>query len=109
MLEHVKQRVHELRQAQPGERFQQYYRQRQGKRSRRLVRLLLVTAGLASALLGLVMLFTPGPGVVFLLAGGAILAEESLWVACAIDWTELRVRALWQKLRLLVKKDRAAS
>jgi hypothetical protein len=107
MFEHVRQRVHELRQAQPGQRFQQYYRQRQVKRSHRVLRLLLMTVGLVCVLIGFLMLVTPGPGVVFLLAGGAFLAEESLWVARAFDGTELRMRAVWQKLRPALKKDRA--
>ncbi len=43
---------------------------------------------------GLFFLPAPGPGFLILFAGAALLAEESLTAARALDWTEVRLRRL---------------
>jgi hypothetical protein len=77
----------------PGERFQRLYRRRQqeSERGGRVLHYLLVV-GLVAA--GIVLMFIPGPAVVLFGLAGALLAEDSLGIAKALDWTELRGRAL---------------
>lgn len=48
---------------------------------------------------GLVFLAIPGPGLVVLGAGFALVARESLWVARMLDRLELAVRPLFLRLR----------
>lgn len=55
--------------------------------------------GLALVLAGLVMLFTPGPGLLTLALGMACIAQESLPFARKCDTTELRLRAAWARWR----------
>jgi hypothetical protein len=43
---------------------------------------------------GVVLMFIPGPAVVMYALAGALLAEDSLPVARALDWTEVRIRHL---------------
>ena len=83
-----------LRRDPPGERFQRHYRRRHEQERGRLIRLRVV--GLASVLIGVgvVLLFVPGPGTVLIGLGAALVAEESLAVARALDWTELKLRRL---------------
>jgi len=109
MLQDLKRRAHELRKAKPGERFEQFYRQGHRRNGSAPRRPLVLGIGLVSALIGVILLFTPGPGLLFLFAGGAILAEESLTVARALDWTELRVRAVARRWRRLFRRDRRAT
>ena len=44
--------------------------------------------------IGVVLLVVPGPGIIFLAAGAALLAEESEVAARLIDRAELSVRKL---------------
>jgi hypothetical protein len=91
-----KQHFRAIQQGKPGKRFQAHYKhEKQARRSStgRLVRLVL---GLALVGVGLVFCVIPGPGLPIVFVGGALLASESLIVARAMDWAELRVRALWR-------------
>jgi hypothetical protein len=83
-----------LKAAAPGERFQKlYWHRRQSGRSS-LMKLGMIALGLLTAVAGLIMLVTPGPGTVALLIGLALLARESTFVARAIDSAELRLGPL---------------
>jgi hypothetical protein len=46
---------------------------------------------------GIFFLPAPGPGTVIVVIGGALVAQESFWAAWALDWAELRLRALYQR------------
>jgi hypothetical protein len=52
----------------------------------------LIGLGLVVLLAGLFFLPAPGPGIVIVALGLAILAEQSLIAARMIDWSELRAR-----------------
>jgi hypothetical protein len=41
----------------------------------------------------------PGPGTVFLVLGAALMAEQSRWIARALDRAELLLRAALRRLR----------
>jgi len=87
--------------SRPGRRFQERYHRHRAALSRRspLLRVLLLVCGMASTALGLIMLVTPGPGVLFLAIGAGLIGNESLLAARFFDWLELRVRALIEGFR----------
>lgn len=80
-----------LRRQTPGERFQAFYQSRQERRQGSAV-----TAVVAFALLlvGAVMLVIPGPGLLVMALGFALLASQSQGLARRLDGLELRLRRL---------------
>jgi hypothetical protein len=96
----------------PGQRFRDRYRANKNRRGRfrlvgRLVRLLLA---LAATAVGVVLMFIPGPAVVFFFIAGTLLASDSLAIAKLLDRVEVRVRKIctwamrhWRKLPLAGK------
>lgn len=81
----------------PGHRFQDRYHAHQRDRAehglgRRLLRLILA---LVAAAVGVVLVFIPGPAIVFFFLAGALLAVDWLWMARTLDWTEVRLRKLF--------------
>jgi uncharacterized protein (TIGR02611 family) len=77
--------------AAPGERFAQLYHRRESRQSF-ITRSTFLLVGLIIMALGLVLMPAPGPGMVVLLFGAAIAAQESLRIARLMDWTEVRAR-----------------
>src|SRR5690242_11317242 len=98
----LRRRWHELRNGQPGQRFRIRYQQarRSYTRPRRLLKC--CVGGVLFAV-GVVLLVVPGPGLLFVALGGALLAEESYDVARTLDRAELRIRQLaadsWRSIR----------
>jgi len=99
MVEGLKRRWERLKAGQPGARFQRQYRENRESRKSGLQRWGLVAAGAGLMLVGIIGLFVPGPGTLFIAVGGAVLARESLAVARALDWVEVRGRRLWRRVR----------
>lgn len=96
MVEELRKRWHALRRSQPGRRFQDRYRHAQSRRAERPAATFVArtaTGGIL-ALLGVVMLFTPGPGALLFVVGASIVGAESLTVARRLDHAELLVRRL---------------
>ena len=58
-----------------------------------------IFGGLAIFLAGAAMLVAPGPGILVLGLGAALVAEESLWMAKLLDRAELRIRRAISTLR----------
>jgi hypothetical protein len=54
------------------------------------------------------LVFIPGPAILFFLIAGALLAVQSLGVARALDWSELRGRAAVKAMRRRLGRRRAA-
>lgn len=83
----------------PGERFRNRYHQhhRSGHRglAGMIVRFLL--AGVCTVI-GFILVFIPGPAIVFFLLAGALLATDWLPVAKLLDWGEVRARRIWKRL-----------
>ena len=92
--------------APAGTRFQQGYRERAPGAASLGWRLLRWAAGLAALAAGTVMLFTPGPGLLAMAFGAALLARESLAVARRCDACELWLREAWSRLRRRGPPDR---
>jgi hypothetical protein len=86
----------------PGERFQCVHKRRarknKGASFRRWAWLIL---GILLILAGIFFLAMPGPGMLVLAVGLALVAGESLSVARILDWAELKLRPLylWGKRR----------
>jgi hypothetical protein len=84
----------ELERGKPGKRFQQRYERKNpgGKRSwKKVVTLVL---GFIVFAAGLFFLPAPGPGMIIVALGAGLIAQASLLGARALDWCELRIRAL---------------
>ena len=94
MFENLKKTWHMLRNAEPGKRFQEYNRHHQAGRRSQVSKVLSVVVGVVIVAVGLVALPAPGPGMLVIAIGAAFIARESRVVAKALDWLELRIRAL---------------
>jgi hypothetical protein len=90
-----------LKRSQPGRRFQNKYNSAHRKGANRSAGLQLLRIGLAvvALVIGVVCMFLPAPGILFLAMAGALLAPESRRLAVGLDWTELKLRAgmAWAK------------
>jgi uncharacterized protein (TIGR02611 family) len=64
-----------------------------------LAKTAITVAGSAVALLGVVMLVTPGPGLVVIAAGLAILASEYVWARDLLHKVRERIDAAVRKAR----------
>jgi hypothetical protein len=64
-----------------------------GQRGRRVFRLAVALIAMA---IGAILMFVPGPAIPFFFLAGALLATESLTIARVLDWSEVRLRALWR-------------
>ena len=89
--------LRELLQAKPGRRFTEHYRHhRTGPAWRRPLALI---GGVLLIVLGAFLILTPGPGIVVVFAGAALIATESPQAARALDQLELRLRQAWRRLK----------
>lgn len=107
MIAKLKRQWTALRRARPGHRFEERYEAAQRKENRasffaRVLRFTLATVALA---IGVVLVFIPGPAILFFALSGALLASESRAVARFLDWCEVKIRAVmrwasrvWEKL-----------
>jgi hypothetical protein len=91
----------DLKASPPGERFEERYHRHRRAREERNSAMVLFRAVIAAAvaLLGVLLLFAPGPGLLLLGAGAVVLATESLAVARLLDRMEIRVRRVLRGLR----------
>ena len=85
-----------------GRRFQARYRLRRARKFGLLWRILISGAGVVIMLAGVAMLVLPGPGILALIIGAALVAEESLVVARVLDrldvWVSGKLKA-WRARR----------
>lgn len=97
----VAQQWRAFRRGPPGRRFLGSYErhQRSAKSGHWWGKLLCIGGGLVLFAIGAVFVLIPGPAILFFLLGGGLLARESPNVARALDWCELRTRAVLSWLR----------
>ncbi len=90
-----------LKRSRPGRRFSERYEaSRRGADRATVVQRVLRIVGAAVAIaIGVVLVFIPGPAVLFFAIAGALLASESRGVARALDWSEVKLRAAWSRIR----------
>jgi hypothetical protein len=99
MLHSLMQRWHALTGGSPGRRFEDRYEAARAARlgggwSHRFARALRLTMALLALGVGVVLAVMPGPGILFFLISGSLLAAESRGVARILDRSEVRLRAL---------------
>jgi hypothetical protein len=108
MLAALKRQWRQFKQSPPGKRFQERYERNRKTRAGRSpwVRFLKPIAAILLLAAGIFFCLVPGPGVPLLVIGAGLLADVSRRVAIALDWVDLRLRAL---LRLIRKWWKQAS
>jgi len=73
-----------------------------------MVRIARIGAGLGMVLLGILLLALPGPGVLTIAGGLAILAVDFVWARRLLDWTKSRFRRYFPTNDLSANEDPAA-
>src|SRR5687768_13988243 len=95
MVSGLKRQWGELRKGRPGHRFQERYERNReahsGKSPQQLFQFMLGSILIGA---GLVFCLIPGPGLPLILLGAALVAERSLIMARALDWSEINLRKL---------------
>jgi hypothetical protein len=92
MLGSIERHWQEFAHGKPGRRFEDRYNRQRHHGERPATRIIGFTAGIALSMLGLILLVAPGPGVLLLLVGGGLIAQQSLSVARALDRVEVWLR-----------------
>jgi hypothetical protein len=92
MLKDLKQSWRRFKAGLPGRRFQQQFRQRRRFRSGAARKSLFMAIGILLAAAGIFLLFVPGPGIIILLIGAVLIAQQSSLAARAFDRIEIRLR-----------------
>ncbi|HNR91446.1 MAG TPA: PGPGW domain-containing protein [Dokdonella sp.] len=99
MFPSLKQQWHGFTSRPAGRRFQMRWRA-QRERPRGLLRkLVLIGLGVALLLAGTAMLVLPGPGVLVMIIGAALIGEESLFVARGLDRADVWIARALQRWR----------
>lgn len=98
MFETLKRNARDFAQTRSGTRFQTRFRNRSPKRNRWHV-MFTVAVAIVLIPIGILLLFLPGPGMVFLLFAALLIAGESLLAARALDRADLALTRLWSRLR----------
>lgn len=103
-----RKRWRDLQHGRPGHRFQSRYEQvRQVERRPGVGRRILIIAfAMVLIAIGAVLLVIPGPGILFLLMGGGMLATESRSVARFMDWSEIHGRKMAARVSRRWKRRR---
>jgi len=104
MFARIKATWTRLKRREPGERFQSFYRAQRSKPP--AVRVAYVGIAIVSFAIAVVLMFIPGPAVVFFALSAALLSTQSQWLAAALDRAEVwgrkvvtRLRAWWRHSR----------
>jgi hypothetical protein len=79
----------------PGRRFSALHRVR--RRRNGALKALTIVGGMLLIVLGILLVATPGPGLLAGLLGAGLIASESLFFARLLDCFELRLRALLRR------------
>ena len=94
MFETIKRGWQRFKADPPGQRFQQQFKRRHAVARTLLQKALVVGGGVLLTGVGIFLFFLPGPGVLFVLLGAVLIAQQSVTVARGLDWTEIRLRKL---------------
>jgi len=100
----------ELRRSPTGRRFRRFHQANAAHRSG-WARWLTWLAALLSFVIGVILVFIPGPAVVFFALTCALIATQSHWMARHLDRSEVRGRAVWRRYRAgrQAERERAAA
>ena len=90
MFGHLRSQWRDLRSYSPGERFEKF---REAHRDESVpAKIAYVGLSLVAFAIGVVLVFIPGPAVVFFALSAALTATQSLWAARKLDQAELLLR-----------------
>ena len=95
----LKQDLHEFLDDAPGKRFERRYTRKRRDRVSTAGRFAWLAGGVALVLVGFVFFVIPGPGILFVAAGVACIAQESRRLAQFCDRLEVQVRKLLTRVR----------
>ena len=97
MVSKLKREWREFRRGQPGRRFQERYERKHRTNEKKGVhwRILQIALAIVLLLVGVVLVFIPGPAILFFAIGGSMLATQSLALARLLDWTEVQLRRVY--------------
>jgi len=99
MVERIRREWRVFAAEPPGERFERHHERKVAEERTLLGRFTWLAAGVFFVVAGIVMLFTPGPGLLAIGFGVTCFAQESRGVARFCDRLELRIRAAWVRWR----------
>ena len=112
MFKEWKRQWHAFSDSPPGSRFAERYERSRRARAGQPIFLRLLKPLLALVLLaaGVVLCVIPGPGIPLLVIGAGLLADESRFLARALDGTEVRLRKVirqawrwWSHAHIIVR------
>ena len=95
MLNELKKHWTAFRDAKPGKRFEKLHE----ARSDSPPPIVFYAAGAVLLAGGVVLLFIPGPGLLLMAFGAALIARQSLWLAKRLDRLELLLEGFARKAR----------
>jgi hypothetical protein len=95
MLDELKKHWRVFRDAKPGKRFEKLH----DARSDSPPPIVFYAAGAVLLAVGVVLLFIPGPGLLLIAFGGALIARQSAWLAKRLDRLEPVLRRYARKTR----------
>jgi hypothetical protein len=106
MLQRLKRNWNALKRGRPGSRFEEQYERQQQTGSRGAGRVLRIAAGVVLIPAGLFFLPAPGPGMLIIAVGAALIAREFRFAARGLDRVEVagrrvaaRARRAWSRRR----------
>lgn len=99
MIERIKEQWRIFTAEPSGERFERHYERKRLDDRTLLGRITWIVAGVLFLLAGIVMLFTPGPGLLAIGFGVTCFAQESRRVARSCDRMETRITRAWARWR----------
>ena len=94
-----------LKEYPAGKRFELLFHHRRNLQSGVIKRILFLSGGFFLIITGFITLPTPVPGILLLMIGASLLAQESLIAARVLDWIELRILSLKRALMSFWKKS----
>ena len=95
MFDKLRRYWRQLKAGRPGKRFQVQYEAQQKSRRPAWARPVWIAGGTVLIAVGVVALPAPGPGILVIAFGAALIARESRIAARVLDWIELRLREVW--------------
>jgi uncharacterized protein (TIGR02611 family) len=97
MFKKIKRSWHELRDREPGRRFQEHYEQRQENGGSGWNKPVFIGGGALIFAAGIFFLPAPGPGFLIIFLGAGMIAQESRFAARMLDHAEVLIRkvAVW--------------
>ena len=104
MFTHLKKVFQRLKKHEPGERFGAFYREQKHKPV--WVKIAFFALAFVSLAVGIVLMFIPGPAVLFFALTGALLSTQSRVIAESLDKAEVWARKTFASIRAWWRKKR---